>query len=246
MSLTAPSDGVPPSLVPDGLRFGGVMTGLVLAPWCWVIANTAYLLSIRGGGNDLDGASALALSVAHPELRRITILAVMLGGILIVPAVMGLFRLAPSSRLVTIGGSLMVAGYICYAAIASAGATTLAMAEVVGPTPELAAVLDAAQGDPWWAWAFVVFVLGNIVGTLILAGGLLRSRAVPRWAGLAIACWPVAHVLGLLAFHNEIPQVIGALAQTAGLTACAVSLRRARVGSDSAADPHRGAAVVTR
>lgn len=140
----------------------------------------------------------------------------------------------------------MAAGYICYAAIASAGATTLAMAEVVGPTPELAAVLDAAQGDPWWAWALVVFVLGNIVGKLILAGGLLRSRAVPRWAAWAIACWPVAHVLGLLAFLNEVPQVIGALAQAAGFAACAVALRRARVGPQAVPGAHPRAGVVTR
>lgn len=234
MTHTAPSVGSSLSSFPYGLRRTGVIVGLFLAPWCWVIANTAYLLSIRDGGNDLDGAAALALSAEHPELRRITILAVMLGGILIVPAVMGLFRLAPSSRSVTIGGSMMVAGYICYAAIASPGATTLAMVEVAGPTPEMAAILDAAQGDPWWAWALGVFVLGNIVGTLILAVGLFRSRSVVRWAPLAIACWPVAHVVGLIAFHNEVPQVSGALAQAAGFAACAVALRRPLAGRHAA------------
>jgi hypothetical protein len=220
-----------------GLRLSGTVAGLLVAPWCWVVANTAYYLSIRDGGNDLDGAAALALSAEHPDLRRISILAVMIGGILIVPAVMGFFRLAPASRLVTVAGSMMVAGYICYAAIASAGVTTLAMAEVVGPTPELATVLDTAQSDPWWAWAFIVFVLGNLLGTLLLAVGLLRSHTVPTWAALAIGCWPVAHVIGLLAFHNEVPQVIGALAQAAGFAACAVTLRRGHSSHGTAQAP---------
>lgn len=227
MTATTPPVARPSLSHPTGLRRTGAIAGMLLAPWCWVIANTAYLLSIRDGGNDLDGAAALELSALHPELRRITILAVMLGGILIVPAVMGFFRLAPASRLVTVGGSMMVAGYICYAAIASAGSTTVAMAEMVGPTPELAAILDAAQSDPWWAWVFGVFVLGNLLGTLILATGLLRTQTAPRWAALAIGCWPVAHVIGLVAFHNEVPQVLGALAQAAGFAACAFTLRKA-------------------
>jgi hypothetical protein len=106
---------------------------------------------------------------------------------------------------------------------------------VVGPTAQLADVIDTAQADPWFVWAFIVFVLGNLVGTLLLVAGLLRTRAVPRWAALAIATWPVLHVIGLTAFHNEVPQVIGALAQAAGFAGCALALRR----RDSL-DPRRG------
>ena len=141
-STTAFEGSVAPGPIP--LRRNGAILGMVVAPWCWLVANFAYLLAIRDGGSDADGAGALALAAEHPTLTRITILAVMIGGILVVPAVAGLFRLAPTSRLVTVGGSMMVAGYVCYAGIAATGWTTLAMAEVVGPTQELAAVLDAA------------------------------------------------------------------------------------------------------
>lgn len=224
-SSTSGTWGEPPP-VPIGLRRAGVVLGMVLAPWCWVVANTAYLLAIRDGGSDIDGAGALALSAEHPTAMRVAILAVMVGGILVVPAVMGFFRLAPTSRLVTVGGSMMVAGYVCYAGVAASGSTTLAMAEVVGPTGQLANVIDTAQADPWFVWAFIVFVLGNLVGTLLLVAGLVRSRAVPRWAALAIAAWPVLHVVGLTAFHNEVPQVLGALAQAVGFAGCALALRR--------------------
>lgn len=233
MTTTTPTTPTPPTApatvaaqVPIPLRRTGSVVGMALAPWCWVVANTAYLLAIRDGGSDIDGAGALALSAEHPTFMRVAILAVMLGGILVVPAVLGLFRLAPTSRLVTIGGSMMVAGYICYAAVAASGFTTLAMAEVVGPTSQLAEVIDAAQGDPWWVWAFIVFVLGNLVGTLVLVAGLLRVGGVPRWAALAIAAWPVLHVVGLTVFHNEVPQVLGAVAQAVGFAGCALALHR--------------------
>jgi hypothetical protein len=211
---------------PIRLRRTGTVVGMVLAPWCWVVANTAYMIAIRDGGSDIDGAGALALSAEHPTAMRVVLLAVMVGGLLVVPAVLGMFRLAPSSRLVTVGGAMMVAGYICYAGVAASAFTTLAMAEVVGPTAQLAEVIDTAQADPWFVWSFIVFVLGNLVGTLLLAAGLLRTRGVPRWAVLAIGAWPVLHVIGLSAFHNEVPQVLGGVAQAAGFAGCALALRR--------------------
>ena len=140
---------------------------------------------------------------------------------------------------------MMVAGYVCYAGIAATGWTTLAMAEVVGPTQELAAVLDAAQRSPWAAWSFLVFVLGNLVGTLVLAVGLLRSRTVPRWAALAIASWPVLHVVGLVAFHNEVPQVIGAGAQAVGMAGCALALMRRQASTGPVGSP-RSSAILGR
>jgi hypothetical protein len=223
---TTPRSTTEPPPVPIRLRRTGAVVAMLLAPWCWVVANTAYMVAIRDGGSDIDGAGALALSAEHPTTMRVVLLAVMLGGILVVPAVMGLFRLAPISRLVTVGGAMMVAGYICYAGVAASGFTTVAMAEVVGPTAQLADVIDTAQADPWLIWAFIAFVLGNLVGTLVLVAGLVRSRAVARWAALAIGAWPVLHVIGLTAFHNEVPQVLGALAQAVGFAGCAITLHR--------------------
>lgn len=223
---TASETTTEPPPLPIPLRRTGTVVGMVLAPWCWVVANTAYMIAIRDGGSDIDGAGALALSAEHPTTMRVVLLAVMLGGVLVVPAVLGMFRLAPSSRLVTVGGAMMVAGYICYAGVAASAFTTLAMAEVVGPNAQLAEVIDTAQADPWFVWSFLVFVLGNLVGTLVLGAGLRRTRGVPRWAVLAIGAWPVLHVIGLTAVHNEVPQVLGGVAQAAGFAGCALALRR--------------------
>ncbi len=212
----------------SGLRRVGVAVAMVLAPWGFVVTNTAYMLAIRNGGSDATGADALRLAAEHGSLLRIGVVAGMLGCLLLVPAVLGLFRLAPVSRLVLVGGALMIAGYICYFSVLSSSFTTLAMAAYGEPQAAFAAVLDASQADPWAGWTFLLFVVGNLIGTLLLAIGLLRSRTVPIWAALGIMAWPPLHMIGLLFFGNEVPQVIGAVLQAVGFAGCAAVLLRRR------------------
>ena len=121
----------------------------------------------------------------------------------------------------------MITGYVCYAGILLGSLTTLAMAGRGDPAT-FAGVLDAAQGEVWGTVTFALFVLGNLIGTLLLAIGLLRSRAVPVWAAIGILAWPPLHVIGLVFFGNEVPQVIGAVLQALGFAGCAVVLLRRR------------------
>ncbi len=213
----------------SGMRRVGCALAMVLAPWGFVAANTAYALAIRDGGNEDTGADTLALYGAHELLAHVAMLGGMLGCLLIVPAVMGAFRLAPTSRLALIGGSMMVAGYICYFAVLNSGLSTLAMAIADPTSAEFAAVIEDTQADPWGIWVFLVFVIGNLIGTLLFAIGLLRSRRVPAWAALGIMAWPPLHVVGLAFFGNEVPQVIGAVLQAIGFAGCAVVLLRSTV-----------------
>lgn len=222
------------------MRRWGCVLGMLIAPWGFAITNLCYALAIRDGGSDPTGAEAIALFGAHPLLVRVGVTAGMIGCILLVPAVLGLFRFVPSgqvrgSRAVTVGGSLMIAGYICYFAVLHSNFAVLAMAELGGDRTPYAAVIDASQADPWPLWVFLVFVLGNLVGTLVLAIGLLRGQAVPVWAAVAIGLWPPLHVIGLVFFGNEVPQVIGAVLQALGFAGCAIELARvrdARAGRD--------------
>jgi hypothetical protein len=210
-------------------RRWGCVLGMLLAPWGFVITNLCYALAIRNGGSDSTGAEALALFGAHPTLVRVGVTAGMIGCLLLVPAVLGLFRLAPSgqvrgSKAVTVGGSLMIAGYACYFAVLQSSFVVLAMAEHGGDPALFATVIDASQADPWPLWVFGLFVLGNLVGTTVLAIGLLLSRSVPRWAAIGIGLWPPLHVIGLIFFGNEVPQVIGAVLQAVGFAGCGTVL----------------------
>jgi hypothetical protein len=203
------------------LRKASVIVGLALVPWCWVVANTAYMLAIRDGGSDQDGASTIALMAAHPGLTRMSLTAALIGGILIVPAVLGFFRLAGDRLAVVIGGGLMVAGYVCYAGVAATGLLQLAMAEHGGPVADFAAAIDASMADPWGMWTFLLFILGNLGGTTTLAIGLWRAHVTPTWVPIGLLCWPALHVFGLIAMPNEVPQVVGAVIQACAFVACA-------------------------
>ena len=217
---------VPPPT--GGARRVALALAMIIAPWGFVVTNTAYALAIRDGGNEDTSLDALALYAAHPDLVRIAVVAGMIGCLLLIPAVLGVFRLAPASRLVLVGGSLMIAGYTGYFAILNGSLTTLAMAEQGEPVAAFAAVLDASQAEPWGGLLFLTFVVGNLIGTALLAVGLLVTRVVPVWAALSILAWPPLHVIGLVIFGNEVPQVIGAVLQAVGFASCAVVLLRRR------------------
>ena len=204
----------------SGVRRVGSVAALLLAPWGFVVCNTAYALMIRTGGSDETGAGALALAAAHPRLVELCLQAGMIGCLLLVPAVLATLGLVRRSRLALVAGSAMIAGYTCYFGVLLTTFTVAAMAEHGGPVADFAAVIDASESRGSTAWVFGLFVLGNLVGTLLLAVALLRSGAVPRWAAVAIMLWPPLHVIGLIA-GSEWFEVTGALLQAAGFAGIA-------------------------
>jgi hypothetical protein len=201
---------------------------LVLAPWGFLLANSAYAWATRNGGDDYTGAHAVALARANPDLMRFAVICVMLGCLLVVPAMITAMRLLRphSPRLSLFAGSAMIVGYCCYFGAVTQNFVTLAMAEHGGSTNAFAEVLDASQSMVSGTWAFILFAFGNLVGTLLFAVAMIRSRAaVPLWAALAVLAWPVLHVTGL-ALGSEWYEVTGAALQAAGFAAMAVLVLR--------------------
>jgi hypothetical protein len=205
-------------------RVGGALA-LVLAPWGFVITNATYAWMIRNGGGDETGADALSLAAAGPDLLRLGIVAGMIACLLIIPAVLTALRLARQSRLAFVGGSLMIAGYVCYFGVLLSNMIILAMAERGGPIADYAAVIDASQADLSTAWVFPIFIVGNLLGTVFFAIGLLRSRIVPVWAAILIMAWPPLHVAGLF-LGGEVLEVLGAVLQAIGFAGVAAAVLR--------------------
>jgi hypothetical protein len=206
-------------------RLGGALA-LIVAPWGFVAANASYAWMIRNGGSDSKGAEALALAATGPDVLRFAVVAGMIGCLLIIPAVLTALGLARSSRLAFVGGSLMIAGYVCYFGVLLSNTMIIAMAERGGSLADYAALIDADQSDPFTAWVFPIFILGNMLGTLLFAIGLLRSRTVPIWSAILIMLWPPLHITGLI-IGGEVLEVIGAVLQAIGFAGvAAVALRR--------------------
>lgn len=211
----------------DLVRRLGSATALVLAPWGFVIANAGYTWATRDGGSDETGAGALALAGTYPTLFRIVLSAIMVGTLLLIPAVLAAMRLAHRSWLTFLGGSLMIAGYVCYLAVSASQFIIIRMAERGGPLAEYAALLDAGEADGSTSWVFLLFVAGNLGGTLLFAIGLLRSRVVPAWASVLIGLWPPLHITGLVV-GNELVEVAGAILQAIGFAGVAAVVGRRR------------------
>ena len=209
----------------ERLRRAGGALALVLAPWGFVITNATYAWMIRNGGSDETGADALSLAAAGPDLLRLGIVAGMIACLLIIPAVLTALRLARQSRLAFVGGSLMIAGYVCYFGVLLSNMIILAMAERGGPIADYAAVIDASQADLSTAWVFPIFIVGNLLGTVFFAIGLLRSRMVPVWAAILIMVWPPLHVAGLF-LGGEVLEVLGAVLQAIGFAGVAAAVLR--------------------
>jgi hypothetical protein len=214
----------------DALRRRGGAVALLVAPWGFVVANGLYAWATRHGGSDETGAEALALTTGNVGLFRAAFVAAMLGCLLLVPAVLAAMRLvrARAPRLGLAGGSLMIAGYVCYFGIIAGSYATIAMVRIGGPVDVFARVIDAAQDDPTFIWVFLVFVLGNIVGTALFGLALLRSRTVPRWAAIGVLAWPPLHIVGLAA-GSEWFEVAGATLMAVGLAATGVTVARGSV-----------------
>ncbi|MDP9219544.1 MAG: hypothetical protein M3P23_03285 [Actinomycetota bacterium] len=202
----------------------GQAAALFAAPWFFVAANAADAWTTRHGGNDETAKGAILLSVAHPSLEKWGTLAAMLGCLLLIPAVLGAMSLARerAARLSLIGGVLVITGYVCYFGLVFQGLATIALAQHGGATPDHIAVQELTMNQAFFVGPALTFVLGNIVGTFLLGLALLRARAIPKWAGLAIMAWPVLHILG-----GSPGEVVGAVVEAVGLTVVGVRLLNA-------------------
>jgi hypothetical protein len=72
---------------------------------------------------------------------------------------------------------------------------------------------------------FPIFIVGNLLGTVFFAIGLLRSPIVPVWAAILIMAWPPLHVAGLF-LGGEVLEVLGAVLQAIGFAGVAAAVLR--------------------
>ena len=118
--------------------------------------------------------------------------------LLIVPAMLATARLARpgAPKLAFVGGGLSALGWL--AGLISLGGTQIALYQgaKLPDRAGAAALIDAINGDPVFGTLIGLFVLGHVVGMIILGAALWRSHAVPVWAALLFIAYPVLHFVG--------------------------------------------------
>jgi hypothetical protein len=101
------------------------------------------------------------------------------------------------------------------------GFTTDAMVRVGGSTSQYEKVLQAVLDEPLTLWVYLLFVVGNVVGTFLLGLALVRTRTAGRIAGYGLMAWPVLHLIDF-----PFAETIGATAQAVGFALAARALLR--------------------
>lgn len=184
-----------------GFRRRAAAIALPLAFLFQLACNTVYAsVSTSSGLTDSGGAETLEMYAAFPiQVLACTVLALVgvLLAILGLPAALRVVRPA-KPRLALWAVALMIAGYTCYFGINFTNFDTLALA--TGHV-DAAAALDDSPGQTWGIVFFLLFVIGNLGGTLLLGLAVLlggRRVGVPWWAGLLIMGWTVGHAANIV------------------------------------------------
>jgi hypothetical protein len=87
--------------------------------------------------------------------------------------------------------------------------------------------IDAYNNSGVVELATVIFLIGHVVGLVLLAIALWRAGSVPRWAAICLAVYPVLEIAGGGSSDLRAVGVVAYLLLIAGFGACA----RALVGS---------------
>jgi hypothetical protein len=199
-------------------RFGAV--ALVIGPLCLVLGS---LFEVAGDNDSVP--VSLAKIAAHPSAQREVIVCDLLAGFML-PAVLYLMRLAGprAPRLTLAGGTVAFTAWL--AALVSLGASDLLLdhAALLPDRASAVTLVHAVTGDAAFVIPEALFIVGHLLGMLLLGIALWRSRAVPRWAAALVGLAPLGHLL----VHDQ-SGVVNACAYgllAIGMGACAVTLIR--------------------
>ena len=180
-------------------------------------------------GDDDSIPVSLTKIAANPSGQRAVIICDLLATFM-VPAILYLMRLTGprAPRLTLVGGAVAFTGWL--AGLISLGASDLLYDHAAQLADRASAVslVHAVTSDAAFVLPEILFVVGHMLGLVLLGIALWRSRAVPRWAAALVGLAPLAQV----PVHDS-----GAGSAVAyglfliGMGACAVALLRAPAGS---------------
>lgn len=211
----------PTAWVCSGVFARGLLAVIVIvAP---IVASGWFALCPQYGNpscpTSADPAAALAaVQAAPPELERVFLIANLVAPYLIPLSILGLGLVAwPRSPRLALAG--MVIGWIG-AVPWGFFSQALFQATAVAAVPNAAAGYVAATTELFGDWHVLAiaagWVLGHLLGYLVLGLALRRAQSVPRWAGTLMAV--AVPIMGPLAYGSG----LGAL-QVGGYLAIALA-----------------------
>lgn len=185
------------SVFSDGPRFRRMVAGvsLVLSP-VFLLAAFVVVPTMAS-----DTRAMLAAIAHHPTQWYLFGLFLLVSYVLLAPAVLGLMHLLRDRAAAWsgIGGSLALLGTISAVTDTRLVFVTWQMAAPEADRDQMVALLTRLEASAGATLPFILGTLGLVIGTVLLAIGLYRARAVPTWVATALGAGIVANLAAFIA-----------------------------------------------
>jgi hypothetical protein len=199
-------------------RFGAV--ALVVGPLA-LVASSLFEVT----GDDDSVATSLTKIARHQGEQRFLIVADLIAAFML-PAMVYLMRLSRrgAPRAAIVGGAVAFVGWL--GGLVSLGGSDVLLYHAARlPDRSIAvSLVKSVVNDPGFVGPEAVFILGHLIGMLILGFALWRSRVMPAWVAGLVGIGPIVHLV-----VHDLSGAIDAAAYglvAVGTIACAVTLLR--------------------
>ncbi|MFI0447472.1 hypothetical protein [Actinomadura sp. 6N118] len=176
-----------------------------------------------------DKSAELAGSVAADQSAESLVLwLTLLATLTLVPSTIavGLLAVRHSPKLGMAGMILAVAGFASMYSVSIVDHVALSAARAGLDPADTARLLDDVQGLPALTLATVFFVLGHILGVILLGIALWRSKTIPAWAALALIVSQPLHAVFAAGIPNAALDGLAWTLTAIGFAAAAYAITR--------------------
>lgn len=173
-----------------------------------------------------ESAEVVAAVAAHPDAQSLVLWLGFVAILTLVPGVLWVGRLTRRHvpRLTAGALVLLVPGYLALSWIIAGDLLLWAGADKAVDAGTLTALYSALH--PTSAIAEGLFIIGHVIGTIILGVALWRSRRVPRWAALLTIVSQPLHVVAAVVLVSAQLDLVAWGMNAVGFAAAAVAILR--------------------
>lgn len=198
--------------ITDASNFRRTLTGLCLiaAP---LVLFVGFL--VHPG----EGEAGLVQTIAdYPGRVEVANLAIIISSMLFVPALIGLLRpiRGRGVALTHIGVGLALVGAISHAVWAGMQVLLVGMVQSGIDRAQLSAMAEVGPPNAGSVVVMLMFLVGFSLGLIVLAVGLWRSQAFPRWSAICIVLVPL---FDFLPIDNKLLFAVGPVLAIVGFGA---------------------------
>lgn len=173
-----------------------------------------------------SSAAAVRQVAAHQTAQSVVVWLGFLAVLALVPGVIYAGRIVgrEAPRLAAVATILLVAGYLSLAWLTVGDAYLLYGVRHHLSQGVLTGMYDGVH--PAATVAAALFVLGHVLGTILLGVGMLRGRVVPTWAAVATIIAQPVHFIAAVVVGSHALDLVGWGLNTVGFAALSVAVLR--------------------